>query len=26
VVLWETHVLPAKLSPAVFRRALTVAE
>ena len=25
-VLWETHVLPAKLSPAVFRRALTVAE
>jgi hypothetical protein len=26
VVLWATHVLPAKLSPAVFRRALTVAE
>jgi hypothetical protein len=26
VVLWETHVLPEKLSPAVFRRALVVAE
>lgn len=26
IVLWEAHVLPEKLSPAVFRRALTVAE
>ncbi len=26
VVLWEAHVLPEKLSPAVFRRALVVAE
>ena len=26
VVLWETHVVPEKLSPAVFRRALVVAE
>ncbi len=26
VVLWETHVLPERLSPAVFRRALTVVE
>ncbi|MBM3841640.1 MAG: hypothetical protein FJ397_00005 [Verrucomicrobia bacterium] len=26
VVLWEAHVLPERLSPAVFRRALTVAE
>jgi hypothetical protein len=26
MVLWETHVLPERLSPAVFRRALTVVE
>jgi hypothetical protein len=26
IVLWETHVLPERLSSAIFRRALTVAE
>jgi hypothetical protein len=26
IVLWENHLLPGKLAPAIFRRALTVAE
>ncbi len=26
IVLWETHLIPGRLSPAIFRRALTVAE